>query len=514
MLASSNQYFQYQQSNQNYSREKDYMNNQNYDQTFSQNFQRSYQNNDQINYQDNNRTTYSRNNQWNNQNRQNQYFSNSRSINQQNDQQRMIEASSSKQTSWTKFAYNVLSANQVQSQTSAYHASQKDDDQQEVYHDQREKKIEHQQFEHHSAMIEIFFNDSSESKLNLNFWTCEICAIAFDNSNELRDHILKYHDVDSRINTYNKRLQDKRYAKHAKKHVYNYSSQFFFEYVQMRVFIFDYDFTSCLNIDEEVSFCSKSLLSQNKNLYDIVHRIRSIIITEVIEQQICDECIEQEILLNFNKFSIKIKTYLVDRLQLNLIIDINVLSRDDIDIQLNRNMLVIEEMNVLLCYSSTKSQTFYHFVICNIMQSIQKSRNKKWKYDMKTSMNYASKRFYIFESNARIEIINADIKIFDNEALKQINQSKVQNYKQYENVKFEKFSTMYDDLIKFESVSFFVVCFAVKFNFVCHIVSHTCRRCKQFFNFDNLLYRHLIHCNRDIKSRDVARDLIDLWRRL
>ena len=512
LFASSNQYSQYQQSNQNYSREKEYMNNQNYDRTSSQNSQRSYQNNDQINYQDNNRTTYSRNNQWDNQNRQNQYSNNSRSVNQQNDQQRMIEALSSRQTSWTKFAYNVLSTNQVQSQTFAYHASQKDDDQQKVYHDQKEKKIEHQQLEHHSAMIEIFFNDSNKSELNLNSWTCDKCSIAFDNSNELRDHLLNYHCVDSRVNTYNKRLQDEEYAKHVKKHVYNYSSQFFFDYAQVDVFIFDYDLTSCLNIDEKVNLCSKSLLSQNKNLYDIVHRTRLITITKVVEQQICDECIEQEILLNLNKFSIKIKTYLIDRLQSDLIIDMNVLNRDDIDIQLSRNMLVIEEVNVFLRYSSVRAQTFYHFIICNIMKSIQNIRNRKWKFDMKKSMHFASKMLCIFDSDARIEIIKTSIETFNNEALKEIDQSEVQNYKQSENAKFEKFSTEYDDSSKLRSASIFVARFAI--NFVCHIVFHTCRRCKQFFDFDNLLYKHLNHCDRDIKFRDVVRDLIAFWKRL
>ena len=202
--------------------------------------------------------------------------------------------------------------------------------------------------------------------------------------------------------------------------MYNYSSQFFFDYAQVDVFIFDYDFTSCLNIDEEVSLCSRSLFSQNKNLYDIVHRIRLITITKVVEQQICDECIEQEILLDFNKFSIKIKTYLIDRLQSDLIIDMNVLNRDDIDIQLNRNMLVIEEVNVLLRYSWVKIQTFYHFIICNIIKSIQNIRNKKWKFDMKKSMNFASKMLCIFDSNVCIEIIKTSIETFNNETLKEI----------------------------------------------------------------------------------------------
>ena len=73
-------------------------------------------------------------------------------------------------------------------------------------------------------MIETFFNDNNKFELSLNFWTCDKCSIAFDNSDELRDHLLNYHSVDSRISTYNKRLQDEKYVKHAKKHVYNYSS--------------------------------------------------------------------------------------------------------------------------------------------------------------------------------------------------------------------------------------------------------------------------------------------------
>ena len=116
-----------------------------------------------------------------------------------------------------------------QQTVSIHHANQKDENQREIYHDQKEKKkFEHQQFEHHNAKIEIFFNDSSKFEMSLNFETCDKCSFAFDNSNKLRDHFLNYYNIDSRINIYNKRLQNEKYAKHAKKHVYNYFSQFFF----------------------------------------------------------------------------------------------------------------------------------------------------------------------------------------------------------------------------------------------------------------------------------------------
>ena len=110
------------------------------------------------------------------------------------------------------------------------------------------------------------------------------------------------------------------------------------------------------------------------------------------------------------------------------------------------------------------------------MKFIQKFCNRKWKYDAKKSMNNASKMFRVFESNVRIEIINANFEIRN-----EIDQSKIQNYIQCENAKFEKFLTMYDDLNKFRNILFFVVRFAI--NFVC--VFHTCRRCKQFFDFNN-----------------------------
>ena len=52
---------------------------------------------------------------------------------------------------------------------------------------------------------------------------------------------------------------------------------------------------------------------------------------------------------------------------------------------------------------------------------------------MKKSMNFASKMFCIFYFDVRIEIINIDIKIFNNktfnnETFKKINQLKIKNY--------------------------------------------------------------------------------------
>ena len=499
--ASQGHFSQYQQPNSAYSRGNGYTNNQNFGQAPSQPSQRGYQNNNQ---------GYSRNNQWDRQNRNGQgNYPAYLQVNNQQNQQRMLEASpQQRQASWTKPAFNPAAQPMGQQTVSVHHASQEGEDQREVYHGQEEEEeFEHQQSEHHSAEVGAFFNDSSKPEMGLNPWTCGKCSFAFGNSDELRDHLLDYHGVDSRVSTYNKRLQDERYAKHAKEHVYNYSSQFSFGYAQVEVFIFDYDLTSCLDTGGGVSLCSRSLLFQNKNLYGIVHRTRPITVIGVAGQQICDEYVEQEVLLGLNKFPIKVKAYLVDRLQPGLIIGMDVLGRGDIDLQFSRNMLVIGGVDVPLRYSPMGAQTFYHFVTCNTMKPIQKGPNRKWKFDVEKSMDFAPKMLCISEPCARTETTNAGL-----EMPNEIGQSGTQDYKQCENAKSEEFSAGYDDLSRPRSAPFFAARSAA--NSACHTVSHTCRRCKQSFGSGNLLHRHLTHCNRGTKSRVAARDLAAPWRRL
>ena len=133
------------------------------------------------------------------------------------------------------------------------------------------------------------------------------------------------------------------------------------------------------------------------------------------------------------------------------------------------------------------------------MKPVQKSRNRKWKYDAEKSMDNAPKMLRISEP------CDADL-----EEPSEIGQSGAQDYIQCENAKSEEFPAGYDDLSKPRSAPFFAARSTA--NSAC--VSHTCRRCKQSFGSGNLLHRHLTHCNRGTSSRGVARDLAAPWRRL
>ena len=126
-----------------------------------------------------------------------------------------------------------------------HHASQKDEIEQEIYHDQnhdqKEKKFESQQFEFRNAMMRAFFNESNESKYDLAFFICKHCIVSqiFDNSTEFRDHCLKYHMIDIRFSNLKHRQQNESYKRHAREHVYNYSFLFSHDYVTVQISIFD-----------------------------------------------------------------------------------------------------------------------------------------------------------------------------------------------------------------------------------------------------------------------------------
>ena len=104
--------------------------------------------------------------------------------------------------------------------------------------------------------MNLYFNDINKFKYDLTFFTCKHCSInkIFDNSIEIRDHCLKYHDIDIRFANSKHRQQNKNYKRYVREHVYNYSSFFSHDYVTMKVSIFEYNFTFCLNTNEKVNF--------------------------------------------------------------------------------------------------------------------------------------------------------------------------------------------------------------------------------------------------------------------
>ena len=113
-----------------------------------------------------------------------------------------------------------------------------------------------------------------------------------------------------------------------------------------------------MNTNENVFLCDRDFLF-NRNINDFVHRFKFIIIIKIVDIQICDKYINTKVLLNLNKISVQIKTYLINNFQSSFIINMNVLNKNNINFLLIRQTLKIKNIEILLCYTSSTSFTSF-----------------------------------------------------------------------------------------------------------------------------------------------------------
>ena len=215
-------------------------------------------------------------------------------------------------------------------------------------------------------MMNSYFNEHEKSRYDLAFYICEHDhkLYSFDNVDELREHVLEYHDVDTRFNIFKMQIRDTNHARHAEKHVYNYVSSNSFDYITVQIEIFDLKLSLCIDFDEVVNLLNRFVLLRN-NLYDIIHNALSIIITDVIERQIVNQMIKLDVELSFNKISLKMTAYLMKNLFSELIIVNDVLNRLDVNFQHDNNIIKIEIQKMFLFYSNADF-TSYHYTITSM----------------------------------------------------------------------------------------------------------------------------------------------------
>ena len=237
---------------------------------------------------------------------------------------------------------------------------------------------------------------------------------------------------------------------------------------------------------------------RDRDVYDFVKRVRSIIIIEVVDMRVLNKYIEKKMLLNSNKIFVIVKVYLVESFQSDFIIDMNVLNKDDIDFMLSRKSLKIENIDISLCYASsppskkTNSHYFYHFMTHDIFSSY----TRRWKptfcfivrsKSFSFSINEKSKRSNFATSNFTHQFFtSATSKTSHMKLTLVFNRKSADSKFMCQSTKIEANSFKNRDVF---FNSFF----------------RKCRHCKQFFIFENLLHRHLQHCNESIKEFKHAR---------
>ena len=250
-----------------------------------------------------------------------------------------------------------------------YQEEKKQNQKKNAYHDQESKNIfleSFQQQKSRSAMMNSYFNEHEESRYDLALYICDHDhkSYSFDNVDELREHVLEYHDIDTKFNIFKMQIRDTNHVRHVEKHVYNYVSSNSFGYTTVQIEIFDLELSLCIDFDEAVNLLNKSVLLRN-NLYDIIHNAFSIIIIDVIERQVINQVIKLDVELSFNKISLKLTTYLMKNLLSELIIINDVLNRLDVNFQHGNNIIKIEIQEMFLFYNNADF-TSYHYTITSM----------------------------------------------------------------------------------------------------------------------------------------------------
>ena len=321
-------------------------------------------------------------------------------------------------------------------------------------------------------MIDVYFNEHDELKYDLAPYTCEHCSTmqTFDNSDELREHVLHYHDFDTRSTSAKSKLQNHSYAKHAEEHVYNFFSQTSFEYSTIEAKIFDVELSLCIDTRDALSLLDRSLLPMHQNLYDIVQETKLVIVIGVASRQIVDQVANIIVLLDHGskKCPLQMTTYLVNNLLPDLIIDNDVLNRDDVNLQHEKKILIVDEVDIPLSYSNASSmQTSYYFTT-KPFSAMSFNKCKKWRPQMQMPKTSAELNSFVNELSTISARSTPSTRTLPNER-----SSRAQK--------------------------------------------HTCRRCKGTFSSNNLLHNHLHGCHtpRRLGGIDTSRrrDLIDSWRK-
>ena len=154
----------------------------------------------------------------------------------------------------------------------------------------------------------MFFNNNNQFKYDLTSFICQqsSCSRLFDNVMKLRNYVLNYYDVDIESVEFKYHMHKINNDEHAQKHVYNFFSFFFMSYATIQNSIFDWNLTSCLNINENVFLCQASIEQQA-----ILAKYENLIAEEERKISECWRLSYSAILLRFSSLTEKLKSSIV-----------------------------------------------------------------------------------------------------------------------------------------------------------------------------------------------------------
>jgi len=199
---------------------------------------------------------------------------------------------------------------------------------------------------------ELYFNDSEFERHGVSPYSCTVCGVSFDKTDDIEDHLLDDHGVDPRSPTSKNQLIYANRLEHAANHIVTIRQPPVgrgYATIQGRLHEDTKPETNlCVDTGSGTTFIDESLVPKG---YDVLRSTRPITVRGLTGERIVDQSMDLAIHLHGTDgkhLLIKAKAYVTPGIRAGVILGMDELGRpeDDIALWLGRGMMQIQGTNI------------------------------------------------------------------------------------------------------------------------------------------------------------------------
>ena len=201
--------------------------------------------------------------------------------------------------------------------------------------------------------INVFFNDSSINESKLFAFSCDKCIRRYNYENQLHEHLLKNHKIDSRTSSYIKLI-----------HYINVFSFTIREYIKIIARTFDRKRRDiCLNSDNMISLIDSKLV---KNMNFTFHVMKNVNLIDVDSQ--ITNCYVNYI-IKIDEIDVFVQAYVINDLTIEILLKVDVIENYNIELLIFKRMIILDNSEISMSFDRIDDIIVNHNTIETLIDS-------------------------------------------------------------------------------------------------------------------------------------------------
>ena len=194
--------------------------------------------------------------------------------------------------------------------------------------------------------INVFFNDSSISENKLLAFSCDKCIRRYSNDDQLHEHLLKNHKVDSKISSYIKLIH------HIS--VFSFTTR---EYIKIIVRTFDRKRRDiCLNSDNMMFLIDSKFV---KNINFTFHVMKNVNLIDVDNQ--ITNCYVNYI-IKIDEKNVFVQAYVINDLTIEILLKVDVIENYNIDLLTFKRIITLDNNEISMIFERIENIMINHAI--------------------------------------------------------------------------------------------------------------------------------------------------------